>query len=703
MEKKAAAGRKNCRAASLYGIFPPKPQTKSGRVKRFVFILPLLCLLAACAPKQPISTEPPVEPGKQLLGQAENRFAEGQKQEALALYDRYMQNYPDGKLFAEALLKAGKIRRGLGLSEAAERDYLRLVREFPQSPQATEALLGLAEIFYERGKYGEVLQFASEVIRRPISGPQIFRTYVLLGDTYLSSGAAKDAVYFFAMAAQHADPFQIDQIRSKMKQAIRQLDSPTIVEALERLEDPLSEGYLLYQLGLNETEAGNFSAATHALGQLLERFPDHEYAEIARALIEEIRSNYTYRRNVLGCLLPLSGPYEPFGRRALKGIELALHRFGGAAGPDRPGWKLLVRDTGSDPDKAVAAVQEFFAEKVAAVIGPIFTAEAAAAEAQALGVPIMVLSQKENLPDIGSFVFRNFMTPQMQVQTLVSHLVRDMGLKRFGIFFPEEAYGYTFLNEFWAQTTALGGEIAAVRAYDGEQTDFSGAIRSLAGMDLYKDGVPARPDASESAPWGPECRFLEEVILGVDDMQAPEAGSQRDRPKFEELVDPVPVVDFDALFIPDSAPKIGMIVPQLAYYDVTDVVLLGTNLWHSDRLLELAGQYMQGALVPDGYFAKSTSGPVVEFSGAYRDAHGEEPGFIEAVAYDTATILFDIVGRSQSEFRSGLRDELLTVQGYPAVTGPTSFDQNGEARKRLYLLEAKGRRFREVRSENPGE
>jgi len=700
MGKKAAAGGRRRRGASIIGICPPAPASQSDLAKRLVFILPLLCLLAACAPKKPVITEVPIEPGSQLLAQAEDRLAAGRPQEALVLYDRYIQRHPDGKLLAEALLNAGRIRRHLGFDEAAESDYLRLVRDLPQSPQATEALLGLAEIFYERGKYGEVLQFASQVIQRPISSDQIFRTYVLLGDTTLSTGAPKDAVYFFTMAGQHADPIQSDQIRSKVKQAVRQLDSAAVAELLQRLEDPLPVGYLLYQLGLNETEADNFSAATGALERFLERFPDHEYAEIARALVEEIRNNYTYHRNVLGCLLPLSGPYQPYGRRALKGIELALHRFGGAAGPGRPGWQLLVRDTGSDPDRAVAAVHEFFAEKVAAVIGPIFTAEAAAAEAQALGIPIMVLSQKENLPDIGSFVFRNFMTPQMQTQTLVSYLVRDMGLQRFGVLFPEEAYGYTFLNEFWKQVTILGGDVVAAQAYDGEKTDFSGAIGSLVGMALYKDGVPARADASESALWGPECRFLEEVILGVDDVRAQKTEEQREAPEFEEIVDPVPVADFDALFIPDSAPRVGMIVPQLAYYDVTDVVLLGTNLWHSDRLLELAGQYMQGALVADGYFAQSTSGPLIEFSGAYRRAHGEEPGFIEAIAYDTATILFDIVGRSQSEFRSGLRDEILTVQGYPAVTGPTSFDQNGEARKRLYLLEVKGKKFREVRPKN---
>ena len=66
------------------------------------------------------------------------------------------------------------------------------------------------------------------------------------------------------------------------------------------------------------------------------------------------------------------------------------------------------------------------------------------------------------------------------------------------------------------------------------------------------------------------------------------------------------------------------------------------------------------------------------------------------MAHDTASILFDIVGRSGSKFRSGLRDELLTVQNYPAVTGPTSFDLDGEARKRLYLIQIQGRRFREV-------
>ena len=55
--------------------------------------------------------------------------------------------------------------------------------------------------------------------------------------------------------------------------------------------------------------------------------------------------------------------------------------------------------------------------------------------------------------------------------------------------------------------------------------------------------------------------------------------------------EPQPIIDFEAIFIPDSPGKTGLIVPQLAYFDIKDVYLLGTNLWHSDALIKIADQY----------------------------------------------------------------------------------------------------------------
>jgi hypothetical protein len=112
------------------------------------------------------------------------------------------------------------------------------------------------------------------VIRRPATEAQILRTYLLLGDAHMAVDAPKEAVYFFAMAGQHAGPDRIGQVRSKMKQAVRRLDAAGISDLLDRLQDPMPVGYLLYQIGLNEIDAEDFSAATRSLETFLERFPE---------------------------------------------------------------------------------------------------------------------------------------------------------------------------------------------------------------------------------------------------------------------------------------------------------------------------------------------------------------------------------------------------------------------------------------------
>jgi len=156
-------------------------------------------------------------------------------------------------------------------------------------------------------------------------------------------------------------------------------------------------------------------------------------------------------------------------------------------------------------------------------------------------------------------------------------------------------------------------------------------------------------------------------------------------------------VDFDAVFIPDAPKKAGLIIPQLAFYDVTDTYLLGTNLWHSDSMIEMARQYVQDAIMPDGFFAESASEEVMDFAGTFHNTFHREPEFIEAVAYDTAMILFQTVSRPDIRFRSDVKNNLKTLNDFRGVTGLTSFDNSGEVRKKLYLLQIKGKEFVELK------
>jgi ABC-type branched-subunit amino acid transport system substrate-binding protein len=158
-------------------------------------------------------------------------------------------------------------------------------------------------------------------------------------------------------------------------------------------------------------------------------------------------------------------------------------------------------------------------------------------------------------------------------------------------------------------------------------------------------------------------------------------------------------VDFDALFIPDAPSKTGLIIPQLAFYDVKNIYLLGTNLWHARDLIELSRPFVQGAIIPEGFFPESASEEVHAFSAAFETAYGEQPGFIEAIAYDSARMLLEIVGRSENMPRSGIRNALSRLTEFRGVTGLTSFLPDGEARKRLYLLTVRGDGFVEL---NPG-
>ena len=333
-------------------------------------------------------------------------------------------------------------------------------------------------------------------------------------------------------------------------------------------------------------------------------------------------------------------------------------------------------------------MEKLYEQGAAAVIGPIFTAEPAAVMAQSKGLPIVTITQRDQITLQGDYVFRNFYTPKMQVNTIISYAVEDLGIDKFAILYPDEKYGTKFMNLFWDEAIAYGCTIVGIESYDPHQTDFVEPIKKIVGLfydipkDLEKDDA-SLPDNGI------------DFIIQESDLTA-DSDQKKDDKLEEEEKTPQAIVDFDALFIPDEPKRAGLLIPQLAFYDIEDIYLFSTNLWHSDRLIDMARDYVQGAIMPDVFFKESKSAEVQNFVKNFENIFGEDPGFIEAVAYDTATILFDIVTRPEISFRSTLKNELKNLKNFNGVTGPTSFDENGDVHKKLYLLKIKGDKFVEV-------
>lgn len=628
------------------------------KLKPIIAVLIAVTLLWGCAPK--IVYEK-VSPDEHLFSKAEKMFQAKKYERALDKFNDFLARFPYSPQADAAVMNTGFIYTALGEKTKALNAYERLLIEYPESPLVPDAKIQILLIYYDQGEFIKVIDQATGFLAETDSIAHIFKTYLLLGDTYLAVGIPTDAVGYYDKALKISEIPEKETIIPKLKEAIRQLESGGIEFLLSRTTDKITTGYLMYQIGLNNADEEKYEEALNILSELIDKFPDHEIIKEVENLLAEIKKKSVYSRYTIGCLLPLSGSYKTYGNRALKGVELALNRF--SAQNTHPSIKIVIKDTGSDPVRAVLAVMELLNENVAAIIGPIITAEPAAMEAQKRGVPILTLTQKGNISKIGDYVFRNFFTPAMQVKTLVSFAVEELGLKTFAILYPEENYGRTFMNLFWDEVIAYGGSVVGVESYHSEHTDFADPIKKLVG--LYYE----LPDD------------LKDVTTSLRSTPALAKDS------------PTPIIDFDAIFIPDAPKKAGLIIPQLAFYDVDDIYLLGTNLWHSESLIKMTRRYIQDAILTDGFFAESASEHVAEFVRNFQEVFGQKPEFIEAVAYDSAMELFKLVSRPDVRFRSTLKNKLKTLTDFQGVTALTSFDSEGDIQKNLYLLQIKGDRF----------
>ena len=101
---------------------------------------------------------------------------------------------------------------------------------------------------------------------------------------------------------------------------------------------------------------------------------------------------------------------------------------------------------------------------------------------------------------------------------------------------------------------------------------------------------------------------------------------------------------------------------------------------------------MSGAVISTPFYAQSNLPFVAEFVSSFRETFGEEPDSYAAQAFDAGNIVLVQLAAGR-EGRDEIRDGLLQVRTYPGATGVLTMRPDGNARRRPFLLEVKGRRF----------
>ncbi len=506
----------------------------------------------------------------------------------------------------------------------------------------------------------------------------------------------QDALFVYNQALALADPIERKKDReiilSGIEKVLAKTDPQVIEEFIQIKNLSVPNALLLYWLGLNHGAQNHYVKAGKALGLFIDTYPDHAYVEDARDLLAAMKSA-VFKKDTIGCLLPLSGKYKIFGQRALEGIQMAVQDLSKNHGQN---FHVIVKDTRSNPERAAECVDELNQEKVIGILGPMLTTNTAGIRAENLGIPLIALTQKSEFPLKGDYLFSNFITPEMQVQSLASYIFMELGIKKVAILDLYERYGKRYMDLFWDVVDEFNGEVVGVEPYDGKNTDFTIPIRKLTGeyYPVPEFLIPEIPVEEEIVPGSLESGITDPSLkdsVALEENEISESNLTRGSIPIEEKIE----IDFQALFIPDSVSRINLILPQLAFNDAKGMVLLGTNIWHQKNLLTGAKGYNKNAVITDGYFGNSKNPVTAEFEKRFNDLYETLPGFLEAIAYDTANILFTAAMDDDVDSRESLKNSLQGTL-FEGVTGNTIFDKTGSAHKELFLITVKRGKFMEI-------
>ena len=287
----------------------------------------------------------------------------------------------------------------------------------------------------------------------------------------------------------------------------------------------------------------------------------------------------------MGCLLPLSGKYKPVGDKALRAILTAAGQ-----GPFPGGYKIIVKDIGSDGRNLTAALSELLAVNgLSFIIGPVPSGYAGAGvgEAGQKNVPMIVFPVSESESWGGPYVVKFFYSLEEQTKAISSYAARELGARTFGVLYPETETGRDLANLFKEAATNSGGRIVYEKGYPPGNRDLSGETEWIASINP------------------------------------------------------------DSIFIPDGAAASAELILRLKQNPrLSDVLFLGPATWNSPSFLKLAGGQIDGFVYRAVYtdFFHFGDGGWARFSEDFETQHGEPPGSFEYQVYSGVSLMLKAAG-----------------------------------------------------------
>ena len=620
-------------------------------IRSILAIAALAVAAAACAPGPEPTPEKPTPRTPEALFQAGKYDAAA---EALA------------RLAEQAgPAKAARLRyrRGQALALAG-RDVkaLSILRALSGTPEAQRAALLRARIHLRHRHLAQARSILERLASRtgdlaalPVSLREEVQDY--LAQVHLMEGRPGDG--FDALVDRHR-LLEGEAVRegniARIRYMLGSMPERKLAERIEAAGEEFPGGYLRFEQRMRQATRQPLARTQEDLRAWLDRYPDHPLADIVRARLQRVQEVPVR----VAVLLPMGSRYRPLAEAILHGMLAAYYRTDRTAG-----IRVDILDTGGTARGARTALDRIRGESYTAVIGPL-TQPAVKALTGSMGPdsdlpPTLILNTTGDWASAGPNIFQLGLDPEEEARQVAEYSYRT-GYRQAGLLYPDSDWGRRMVAAFQERWAELGGGTRAIRAFDPEDRDHSGAIKAL----LALDEVTQRRKALQAT-------------LGVS------------LPEYET---PPRREDLDFLFLASETLSARLIKPQLEFYAAGDLPVLTTSHVHSPDDSASDRRDMNGIrFLQLPWFLE----PRPEHQGAERAleaSYSAQEASLErlnALGYDAYTLMVGAWRRSlllEEPMLVALREIRLA-----GGTGRLSADPDGRVRRRLQWAEYRNGRI----------
>lgn len=284
----------------------------------------------------------------------------------------------------------------------------------------------------------------------------------------------------------------------------------------------------------------------------------------------------------IGLVLPLTGARGKLATLIVQGMRAAFADFNMKFDD-----VVLLKDSGGVAANAERAFAELvLKDRVSLVVGGMeqAEAEALARRSAAVSMPTTLLSREREPVAASGFAFRVYPDEQRLAETLAA-AAKKRSWNRIAILKPSGGKSNRLAQYFAQAVKAQGGQVLFDLIYTpGNYDSMSASARQL-----------FRTDASQRK---------DEYRLAYK--QARERAAKEGVPFDPRMVLLKPIIDFDAIFLPDDFRTARHFAKLFKFHMVDKIALMGNHEWRSPGLIEPFDELFDGAVFADfiGSYAK---------------------------------------------------------------------------------------------------